>query len=184
MTNIFEILLIGFVLCADSFSAALAMGSRPHTLSDRLKFAISSSGAEVLCTFIGAIAGLKIISQLDSIDHWISFLLLIGVAIHMFYEGLCAFKEGVKHLEFYSFTKLLIVSFATSFDALAVGVGLGAAQKPLIPFLLSIGIWAFLSTIIGMQIGKIASKKWGAIFSLIGAFILLTLAIKFLIDGL
>jgi putative Mn2+ efflux pump MntP len=62
MTNYLEISIVGLVLCADSFSAALAMGVRPHKLGDTLKFAFSSGGAEALVAFLGAIAGAKIIS--------------------------------------------------------------------------------------------------------------------------
>lgn len=186
MTNIFEILIVGLVLCADSFSAALALGSRAHKFSDTLKFAFSSGGAEALVSFLGAIAGAKVISEFDSIDHWISFFLLLIVAIHMAIEGISEYrgKEEDKPREFHSFLKIIIVSFATSLDAFAVGVSLGVTGKPLIPFITSIGLWAFFSTILGMSIAKVASKKLGSIFSLIGSFVLIILAFKFLIEGL
>lgn len=188
MVNIVEVLVVGLVLCADSFSAALAMGARPHKFSDTLKFAFSSGGAEALVSFLGAIAGAKIIAQFDSIDHWVSFILLLAVAIHMAYEGIVELKgkeeEEEKPKEFHSFIKVVIVSFATSLDAFAVGVGLGVSGKPLTPYVLSIGLWAFFSTILGMGIAKVASEKLGPIFSLVGAFVLTSLAFKFLIEGL
>ena len=79
MFNLLEVLIVGLVLCADSFSAALAMGTRPHKFTDTLKFAFSSGGAEALVSFIGAMAGARVIAEFDSIDHWISFVLLIAV---------------------------------------------------------------------------------------------------------
>lgn len=188
MVNIFEVIIIGLVLCADSFSASLAMGARPHKLSDTLKFAFSSGGAEALVSFLGAIAGAKVIAEFDSIDHWISFFLLTTVALHMAYEGVMEFKdkrgEEEKPREFHSFVKVLVVSFATSLDAFAVGVSLGVSEKPLGPYIASIGLWAFFSTIIGMNIAKVASKKIGPVFSLIGSCVLLILGIKFLIEGI
>lgn len=188
MTNIYETLIVGLVLCADSFSAALAMGARPHKLSDTLKFAVSSGGAEALVSFLGAMAGAKIIAEFDSVDHWVSFVLLSVVAIHMAYEGITELKGNHKGeqtpKEFHSFIKIMIISFATSLDAFAVGVSLGSTGKPLEPFIISIGLWAFFSTIVGMSIAKLASKKLGSIFSIIGALVLLTLAFKFLIEGL
>lgn len=188
MPNLFEVLVIGLVLCADSFSAALAMGARPHKTSDTMKFAFSSGGAEALFSFLGAIAGAKVVSEFDSIDHWISFFLLAAVAGHMACEGVV--ELGNKQIKsekpqgFHSFFKVIIVSFATSLDAFAVGVSLGVSGKPLTPYIMSIGLWAFFSTIVGMNIAKIASKKIGSIFSLIGSFVLLTLALKFLLEGL
>lgn len=187
MSLILEVIIIGLVLSADSFSAALAMGFRRHERSDVLKFALSSGGAEALVTFLGAVAGSTIISQFDSIDHWISFFLLIGVALHMAYEGINELRAGDEHKEetkkFHSLFRIIIVSFATSLDALAVGVSLGVSDKPLAPFVVSIGLWAFISTIVGMSIAKRASKRLGPIFSLLGSLILITLAVKFLLQS-
>ncbi|NBW42076.1 hypothetical protein EBR25_13965 [bacterium] len=80
--------------------------------------------------------------------------------------------------------KILVVSFATSLDAFAVGVGLGISNRSLAPYIISIGLCAFVTTLMGMAIGKRASNKLGPIFSLVGAVILATLATKFLLDGL
>lgn len=188
MINYFEVIIIGLVLCADSFSAALAMGSRPHKFSDSLKFAFSSGGAEAFVAFIGAIAGAKIIAQFDYIDHWISFFLLTAVAIHMAWEGIEELRNGHEEesgpKKFHSLFKVILVSFATSLDALAVGVTLGAAGKVLPPYIASIGLWAFCSTIVGMSIAKRVSDRLGPIFNIIGALILQALAINFLIEGL
>jgi len=93
MSQIYEMILVGLVLSADSFSAALAMGTRPFTKEDAFKFALASGGAEGLFTFIGALAGSFIVSKLSSIDHWIAFSLLGVVAIHMAYEGIKGFFQ-------------------------------------------------------------------------------------------
>ena len=139
MSNYLEIIIVGLVLCADSFSAALAMGARPHRFIDSLKFAFSSGGAEALVAYIGAIAGAKIISDFDSIDHWVAFVLLLAVALHMAYEGIQELRnradDQVEVKKFHGILKILIVSFATSLDALAVGVSLGVSGKPLMPFI-------------------------------------------------
>lgn len=188
MTNSFEVVLVGLILCADSFSAALAMGARPHKLSDTMKFAFSSGGAEALVSFLGAIAGAKVIAEFDSFDHWISFFLLVAVALHMGYEGLLELRDktepSLKPKQFHSFLKILIVSFATSLDAFAVGVSLGVSGKSMTPYIVSIGLWAFFSTIVGMSLAKVASKSLGPIFSLIGSLVLFALAFNFLIEGL
>ncbi|MDG0815920.1 manganese efflux pump MntP [Bdellovibrio svalbardensis] len=178
-----EVLVLGLVLSADSFSAALAMGSRPFTKNDALKFALSSGGAELIATLVGFLAGSHIISMISSIDHWIAFGLLAAVAIHMAMEGI----EGLRHphkeaeeVDFHSFTKVLIVSFATSLDAFGVGVTLGVANKPIIPFLASIGLWAFVATLVGLYLAKRLSDKMGPIFTLVAAAILGFLSIQML----
>jgi len=178
-----EIIFIGFVLSLDSFSAAVAMGMRPFSGRDAIKFAIASGGAEALVTLVGAFGGLHFLSKIKSFDHLVAFTLLMAVALHMAYEGyrdLRSKEIKIEKLEFHNFSKILIVSFATSLDALGVGIGLGAAQKPILPYIFSIGIWAFLATLAGLYLAKKLSTKFGSIITLIGAIILGVIAFQML----
>lgn len=184
-----EVVLVGLILSADSFSAALAMGGRPHKFRDTFKFAVTSGGSEAIVAGLGALAGAKVIARFDHVDHWISFILLGAVALHMAYEGYQEVRHGSGQdwegpRDFHGFFKILAVSLATSIDALAVGVGLGVSEKFVLPYLASIGLWAFLATIVGMEISRRTSRKVGPIFSFVAAFILLSLAFKFLFEGL
>lgn len=180
---LYEIIAVGLVLSADSFSAAVAMGLRPFGRKDAIKFAFASGGAEALVTLVGAMAGAHLISKIKSFDHWIAFGLLMVVAIHMAYEGVCDLinkEEKVEQLNFHSFTKILVVSFATSLDAFGVGVGFGISHKPIFPYIISIGIFAFISTIAGLFLAKKLSKKFGPIVSLMGSIILMIMASQML----
>ena len=99
-----EALLIGLVLSADSFSAAVAMGMRPFTTKDAIKFALASGAAEALVAWFGAFAGENIISSFKSYDHWIAFALLMGVALNMAFEGLRDFRS--KEIRIFRFSGL------------------------------------------------------------------------------
>lgn len=183
MNYFLEVFVIGLILSADSFSAAVAMGHRPFSKKDSLRFAFSSGGAEALVALIGALAGAQIIKRFEAIDHWIAFGLLAFVAAHMAYEGirdLISKEMKEEKLDFHSFTKVLIVSLATSLDAFGVGVGLGISDKPLTPFIVSIGFWAFISTIAGLHLAKRLSDKFGPIMSVVGAVVLGIIAIQML----
>lgn len=178
-----EVIVLGLILSADSFSAALAMGGRPFTRKDALKFAASSGGAEAVVTLLGFLAGTKIIAHIADYDHWIAFSLLAAVAAHMAHEGFTALrsKEPVEDSnEFHSFTKVLIVSFATSLDALGVGISLGIANKDISYYVVSIGIFAFLTTLIGLYLARHLSDKMGPIFTLIGSLVLAVMAVQML----
>lgn len=183
MTFPLEVLVLGLILSADSFSAAVAMGSCQFTRKDLLKFSAASSGAEALAALAGYFAGAKIIAMIAAYDHWVAFFLLLGIAIHMFIEGAFALKNGPSpenEVTSQPFSKMLLVSVATSMDAFGVGIGLGLAGKPITPYCLSIGFWAFVSTWIGVCIGNRASKKLGPIFTILASFILGYLATKML----
>lgn len=182
--DIFEIVLIGFVLSADSFSAALALGARNHSFKDSLRFALFSGGAESLAALAGALSGKLITHYFDQYDHWIAFILLVLVGINIFKEGLEELRGHgeIEKIEkqFHGNLKLLIVAMATSIDALAVGVGIGSANKIIYPYILSIGLWAFFTTILGMFIANKLSKKIGPYFHFMAAIILILLGINFL----
>ena len=107
----------------------------------------------------------------------------MAVALHMAYEGiadLLSKEVKIEKLEFHSFTKILIVSFATSLDAFGVGIGLGIAHKPILPYIISIGLCAFLATIAGLYLAKKLAKKFAPIISLIGSIILGIIAFQML----
>lgn len=178
-----EVISIGLILSADSFSAAIAMGHRPFTRKDAFLFALSSGSAEALVSLVGALAGSHIISRFEAYDHWVAFFLLLGVAIHMGYEGINDFfskKEKIEKLNFHSFTKVIIVSFATSLDAFGVGIGLGISDKPLYPYVISIGFWAFITTLLGLNLARKLSSKFGPLMNILGAVILILMAFQML----
>lgn len=177
-----EIILVGLVLSADSFSAAVAMGMRPFTKKDALKFAFMSGAAEGLVALLGAEAGEHLISKIKAYDHWIAFTLLLAVSLHMAYEAIQDLrnKEKKEHENFHGILKILIVSFATSLDAFGVGIGLGIAKDSITPYIISIGFFAFISTIVGLYLAKKISKRFGPVISLIGALILIIIAFQML----
>jgi len=179
----YEVFIVGLILSADSFSAAVAMGLRPFSKKDAFKFAFLSGGCEAVVTLIGAKAGEYLISHFQSIDHWIAFSLLMAVALHMAYEGfhdLISKKIKEEKLEFHSLLKILIVSLATSLDAFGVGIGLGISNKPISSYIISIGVCAFLATIAGLYLAKNLSKKFSPIITLFGAIILGIIAFEML----
>lgn len=181
MAFILEVLIVGLVLSADSFSAAIAMGHRPFSRKAAIEFASASGSAEALMAFLGAIAGSVIIARFSAIDHWIAMLLLAGVALHMGYEGIHDWihkKEETEELKFHSFKKILLVSFATSLDAFGVGISLGISTKPMFPFIFSIAFWACSTTLIGLYLARKLSEKFGPFMNIAGALVLGYMAIQ------
>lgn len=87
MSEFFEIFFIGLILSIDSFSAAIAMGTRPFLKKDAIKFAFTSGVSEALVALIGAFAGAYLIKKFQAFDHWIAFSLLMAVSLNMAYEG-------------------------------------------------------------------------------------------------
>lgn len=178
-----SIFILGIILSADSFSAALAMGFRPFKRSDAIKFALASGLAEALVTALGFYAGSTFIQKIAAYDHWVAFGLLGAVSLNMAYEGIQGLRNkevAIEELEFHSFGKIIIVSLATSLDALGVGIGLGVAGKTISPYLISIAFWAFTGTIAGLYLARKLSTKFGPIITLVGSVILGFMAVEML----
>lgn len=180
---ILKALILGFALSADSFSAALAMGFRKHERKDAFLFALCSGGAEALVALGGALAGKSIVTQFGDYDHWIAFCMLMLVALHILKDGLQDLRskgQPEKAERFHGLHKILIVSFATSLDALGVGVGLGALRESLFPYILFIGLFAFAGTLAGLFLAKRIPRRFGPYSNFLGATILAVLAVKML----
>jgi putative Mn2+ efflux pump MntP len=177
-----EICIMGLILSADSFSAAVAMGGRKFKPRELLIFAAASGGAELLATVAGYFAGAKVIAVISAYDHWIAFTLLAGIALHMLIEGINGLRKPQDEsgeLE-HGFLKILFVSVATSLDAFGIGIGLGIATRPIIPYAISIGFWAFMATVAGVSIGNRASKKLGPVFTILASVVLGYLSLRML----
>jgi putative Mn2+ efflux pump MntP len=61
-----------------------------------------------------------------------------------------------------------------------VGIGLGISNKPMAPFIISIGFWAFTTTILGLHLAKKLSAKFGPVMNLVGAAVLGVMAFQML----
>ncbi|MGB8698794.1 MAG: manganese efflux pump [Thermosynechococcaceae cyanobacterium] len=180
---VLELLLFSLALSIDSFSAAIALGFRHFSTRRALFFASSSGFSEGLATAIGFLLGHIARNLITQYDHWIAFILLFSVGIHMCYQAYLEIKFNHTvddEIKVHGPLKILFVSSITSIDSLGVGVSLGLVNKPIIPYSLFIGIGAFLSTYLGLFLAKKISNKLGSKVEFIGGLVLIVLGIKML----
>ena len=74
-------------------------------------------------TVAGWIPGTTLYTVISAYGPWIAFLLLAGIGIKMIYDGI--WEENEAHFVGLHVIPVLLLSVATSIDALAVGVSLG-----------------------------------------------------------
>jgi putative Mn2+ efflux pump MntP len=77
---------------------------------------------------------------------------------------------------------LIILSVATSIDALAVGLSFAFLKIPILYPSVIIGIVAFLMTAIGMFFGERLGKVIGKRVEIVGGLILIGIGVKILIE--
>ena len=158
--GIFSILLTGFALSMDAFAVSVTKGMtlKKINLSIATKIAFLFGLFQAVMPLIGWLFGMNFELYIRSIDHWIAVFLLSFLGIKMIVE---AIKDDDNDNSTYLDNKeLIILSIATSIDALAVGVTFAFLNIDIIPICVSIGVITFLVCFIGVLIGK----KIGSVF--------------------
>ena len=117
----------------------------------------------------------------ERFDHWIAFVLLGFLGLHMIWESRTEQEIPKNPLKNSS---LLLAAIATSIDALAAGVTLAAVDTPILFSSAVIGITAFLFSFGGVFIGKKFGGFLGSKAECIGGIILILIGVKTLVEHL
>jgi len=184
--NPLSILLLGFAMSTDAFAAAIGKGaamSRPR-LSQALRTGAIFGVIEAITPLVGWLIGQSASRFVVSWDHWIAFFLLLGLGLHMIYNGLKADDDTDVPAEGsarkHGFFALALTGVSTSIDALAVGVGLAFVNTPILVVALVIGLCTFTMVTLGVMLGRALGAivgQWaeiagGVILAGVGAVIL------------
>ena len=178
-----SIFLIAVALSMDAFSVAIAIGAARNKLNYYavLRLAAAFGIFQFVMPIIGWLLGKTVVSYIADYDHWIAFALLVIVGLHMIKEYFD--KDEKKRTK--DPTKgwsLLILSIATSIDALAVGVSFAVLNTKIYYPSAVIGIVCFIITALGMIFGQKLSKMLGKKAVLVGGLVLIGIGIKIVVE--
>jgi len=185
--NVLLILGIALALAMDAFAVSLGLGLslKPATGGQTFRLAFHFGLFQFLMPVLGWAAGETLIRHIEKYDHWVAFALLLGVGGKMIFESLRPEKDAAaKRADPTRGISLLVLSVATSLDALAVGLSLAALHVAIVFPAVVIGIVAFAMTVTGMKIGPALGNVIGRRAELLGGTVLLLIGIKVLIDHL
>jgi len=168
----------------DAFAVSIASSAVLRDVTRRQIFRLSFHFGffQFMMPVIGWLAGLSIADHIASYDHWVAFGLLAFIGGRMIYESF-AKKEKLK--ETADPTRgltLVMLSIATSIDALAVGLSFAMLQVRIWYPSVIIGLVAAAMTVIGMRIGGRLGARFGRRMELIGGLVLIGIGIKILIE--
>jgi putative Mn2+ efflux pump MntP len=179
------VLAIALALAMDAFAVALGLGLslKPATGRQTFRLAFHFGLFQFLMPIIGWGTGERLIRSIERYDHWVALALLLAVGGKMIYES---FRKGEESdLRSADPTKgfsLVVLSIATSVDALAVGLSLAALRVSIIFPAVIIGLVASAMTVAGMKVGPAVGKVIGKRAELLGGLILISIGIKILVD--
>ena len=183
--SIIEIALIGIALAMDAFAVSICKGLAMSKMSYKktIIIALFFGVFQALMPLLGYFLGNAFASSIAAIDHWIAFILLAFIGGKMIYEAIKNEGEGYCDLK-YDFKEITLLAFATSIDALAVGISFAFLQVEIWSAASYIGVITFILSIIGVLVGNRFGVKFKSKAEFAGGIILVLIGIKILLEGL
>jgi putative Mn2+ efflux pump MntP len=180
-----SILIIAIGLGMDAFSVAIGVGavSRTVSLGPVFRLSIHFGLFQTLMPVAGWFAGMTVAHIIAGYDHWVAFGLLAYVGGKMMMASFRR-EENVHKTDPTKGWTLILLSVATSIDALAVGLSFAFLKIPILYPSIIIGLVAFGMTMIGMIFGKKLGKVMGKKVEMIGGIILIGIGVKILMEHL
>jgi len=180
-------LILAFSLSMDSFAAALGTGAclRRPGIWEAVRVGACFGGVQLAMPAIGFALGLTFATFVQEVDHWVAFLLLLGVGGKMVWESLFGDDEDEADADGCGRTALgalLITAVATSIDAAAVGVSLAVVDVDIVSVCLLIGLVTFGMSSGGVLMGRAAGPLLGQRAELIGGLGLIAIGTKILVE--
>lgn len=179
-----EIIGLAVALSMDAFAVAVANGAvikelhPKHALRISLFFGAFQAGMPL----VGWLVGRTFSSAIAAWDHWIAFGLLAFIGGRMIRESRDLNKEECKNCQ--HLPTLILLSVATSIDALAVGLSFAFLGTPIVEPVVIIGSITFLLSLaglfIGSRMGHFGEDKW----ELLGGIVLIGIGVKILLEHL
>jgi putative Mn2+ efflux pump MntP len=183
--DILTLLLIAFGLSMDAFAVSITSGItiKDQKLNHALRIGLFFGSFQALMPLIGWLAGLSLRDLISGVDHWVAFGLLSLIGGKMIY-GATKIGSNEKEANPLSVFVLLILSIATSIDALAVGLSFAflkiSVATPVIVIGLVTFVLSFFGVLVGNRLGHFFEKK----MEIIGGLVLIGIGVRILIEHL
>lgn len=183
--SILEIALIGVGLAMDAFAVSICKGLAMRKMNYRKAIIIAAFFGifQALMPALGYVLGTTFANKIAAVDHWIAFILLGLIGANMIKEALSK-DDGECQDDSLRLGDLIMLSIATSIDALAVGITFAFFNVSLLLSVSMIGIITFIICIFGVKVGNVFGEKYKSRAELAGGLILIAMGAKILIDHL
>lgn len=178
------IFILAVALAMDSVAVSIAMGSKYKKLRvPKILFIAAVFGIfQGIMPLAGYFIGISFADYVQAYDHWVAFVLLVGLGGKMLYEGYQdEFDEEVSDL---SSKTLIALAVATSIDAMAVGVTFAFLQTDIYAASAIIAVVTFVLCWVAVYIGKKLGSFLESKAEMLGGVILIGLGCKILIEHL
>lgn len=181
----YTIIVLAMGLSVDSFAVSVTSGlSLPKIrFFQAVKLAFLLALFQAVMPVIGWLLENSIRNYIEPVDHWIAFGLLSLIGGKMIIENFRK-KEEKSSLDPMIFKVAVVLAFATSIDAMAVGFSMAMIMTRITPAVIIIGSITFIASMLGILIGKKTGSKVAKYAEIIGGLILILIGIRILLEHL
>jgi manganese efflux pump family protein len=185
--NLISVTLLSLAMSTDAFAAAVGKGTaleKPRW-SEALRTGAIFGVIEALTPVAGWALGLTAANYVKAWDHWIAFVLLGALGLRMVFAGFQAPEgEEPKKPSRHGFWLLAVTGFATSIDAMVVGVGLAFLDVDIVPVAVAIGCTTFVMVTLGVMVGRVLGAVAGKRAEALGGVLLIGIGAAILFEHL
>jgi putative Mn2+ efflux pump MntP len=185
--DLLSVTALAVALAMDAFAVAIVTGLtvKPLTRRHVFRLAFHFGLFQFFMPIIGWAAGTAVQKHIADFDHWVAFGLLSFIGGKMIWGSLSGDgQESDSRNDPTWGWQLVVLSIATSIDALAVGLSLGLIGSAIIKPAVIIGIVAAGFTAIGMVLGRKIGSVWSKRVEIAGGLILMAIGVKIVVDHL
>ena len=180
--TLIELFILAIGLSMDAMAVSICKGlsvpkaEKKHMLLVGLYF----GGFQAMMPLLGYWLGVNFQTLVESVDHWIAFVLLGIIGLNMIKESR---ENDVEELDDgFSAKDMLPLAIATSIDALAVGITFAFLKVQIVPAVSFIGITTFCLSAVGLVIGNTLSAHSKSKAELAGGIVLIAMGTKILLE--
>ena len=184
--SFWEIMLIAAGLSMDAFAVSVTLGL--FAVKKQGIFCYLAPGLyfgffQAVMPLIGYFAGTYFAGRIQHLDHWIAFVLLGFIGGKMIKESFSKDDKKANETTLH-FKNMILLSIATSIDALTMGVTFAFFEVNIVAAVIIIGVTTFFVSAAGVKIGSIFGTALKSKAEFFGGFVLITLGLKILIEHL
>ncbi len=182
--DVIEILMIAVGVSMDAFAVSICKGLSVQDLRPKHAgiTALWFGGFQALMPLAGFFLGVSFAGFVESVDHWVAFVLLGIIGGNMLKESFQ--KEEPDVDPDFSLRTMLAMAVATSIDALAIGVSFAFLRVNIWAAVLMIGLTTGIFSAVGVYIGNMFGSRYKSKAEFVGGFILIYMGVKIHIEHL
>jgi putative Mn2+ efflux pump MntP len=179
--SLIEIVMISVGLAMDASAVSLGAAAAGFAKDGRAVFRLAFHFGlfQFLMPIIGWIMGIGFVDYLKSVDHWIAFGLLVVVGGRMIREGMDD-EPSLDRKDPSRGMTMVLLSVATSIDALAIGLSLALLDVNIWYPAAMIGIITCTMSVAAIFIGRKMGDLFGKRMEIAGGLVLILIGVKIL----